>query len=104
MQHLVIVTTGGTIDKIYFDDKSTFQIGAPQIGEILEALGVAFSFDVVPVMRKEALALGFSVMTHPPELASLAPVVDRATTTAVGNPSTAENSCGMLSFTRTTTQ
>ena len=36
MQHLTIVTTGGTIDKIYFDDKSTFQIGAPQIGEILQ--------------------------------------------------------------------
>ena len=42
LQHLTIVTTGGTIDKIYFDDKSTFQIGAPQIGEILTALGVAF--------------------------------------------------------------
>ena len=52
MQHLTIVTTGGTIDKIYFDDKSTFQIGAPQIGEILEALGVAFSFEVVSVLRK----------------------------------------------------
>ncbi len=38
MQHLSIVTTGGTIDKIYFDDKSTFQIGAPQIGDILQAL------------------------------------------------------------------
>lgn len=55
MQHLVIVTTGGTIDKIYFDDKSTFQIGAPQIGEILETLGVAFTFDVVPVLRKDSL-------------------------------------------------
>jgi len=55
MQHLVIVTTGGTIDKIYFDDKSTFQIGAPQIGEILEALGVAFTFDVLPAMRKDSL-------------------------------------------------
>ena len=55
LQHLTIVATGGTIDKIYFDDKSTFQIGAPQIGEILEALGVAFSFDVVPVMRKDSL-------------------------------------------------
>src|SRR5690606_38814193 len=53
MQKLAIVTTGGTIDKIYFDDKSTFQIGAPQIGEILEALGVAFEFDVVPLLRKD---------------------------------------------------
>ena len=55
MQHLTIVTTGGTIDKIYFDDKSQFQIGAPQIGEILEALGVAFTFEVVSVMRKDSL-------------------------------------------------
>ena len=55
MQHLAIVTTGGTIDKIYFDDKSQFQIGAPQIGEILEALGVAFTFEVVPVLRKDSL-------------------------------------------------
>jgi L-asparaginase len=55
MQHLVIVTTGGTIDKIYFDDKSTFQIGEPQIGDILAALGVAFTFDVVPLMRKDSL-------------------------------------------------
>jgi L-asparaginase len=55
MQHLTIVTTGGTIDKIYFDDKSTFQIGEPQIGEILEALGVAFTFEVLPVLRKDSL-------------------------------------------------
>ncbi|MBX3689948.1 asparaginase domain-containing protein [Dokdonella sp.] len=57
MQHLTIVTTGGTIDKIYFDDKSTFQIGSPQIGEILETLGVAFAFDVVSVLRKDSLHL-----------------------------------------------
>ena len=29
MQHLTIVTTGGTIDKIYFDELSDFQIGEP---------------------------------------------------------------------------
>jgi L-asparaginase len=57
MQHLTIITTGGTIDKIYFDDKSTFQIGAPQIGDILQALGVGFTFDVIPVMRKDSLHL-----------------------------------------------
>ncbi len=57
MQHLVIVATGGTIDKIYFDDKSTFQIGEPQIGEILQQLGVAFTFEVVPVLRKDSLHL-----------------------------------------------
>ncbi|TLY48227.1 MAG: asparaginase [Gammaproteobacteria bacterium] len=55
MQHLTIIATGGTIDKVYFDDKSTFQIGTPQIGEILNALGVAFSFDVIPLLRKDSL-------------------------------------------------
>jgi L-asparaginase len=55
MQHLSIVTTGGTIDKIYFDDKSAYEIGDPQIGKILDALGVAFSFDVLPAMRKDSL-------------------------------------------------
>ena len=55
MDQLCIVTTGGTIDKIYFDDKSSFQIGAPQIGEILEHLGVAFAFDVIAIMRKDSL-------------------------------------------------
>ncbi len=55
LQHLTIVATGGTIDKIYFDDKSTYQIGAPQIGEILGKLGVAFTFDVIALMRKDSL-------------------------------------------------
>jgi L-asparaginase len=55
LNHLSIVATGGTIDKIYFDDKSNYQIGAPQIGEILTQLGVAFTFDVVALMRKDSL-------------------------------------------------
>ena len=55
LQHLTIVTTGGTIDKVYFDDKSTYQIGAPQIGDILTSLGVAFTFDVIPLLRKDSL-------------------------------------------------
>jgi L-asparaginase len=55
MQHLSIITTGGTIDKVYFDDKSAYEIGDPQIGKILEALGVAFTFDVLPAMRKDSL-------------------------------------------------
>ena len=53
MEELLIVTTGGTIDKIYFDDKSDYQIGDPQIGQILKELGVAFRFTVIPIIRKE---------------------------------------------------
>lgn len=55
MQHLTVITTGGTIDKVYFDAKSDYRIGAPQIADILSQLGVAFEFDVVPVLRKDSL-------------------------------------------------
>lgn len=55
MDSLCIVTTGGTIDKIYFDDKSDFQVGEPQIGRILEDLGVAFRYNVIPIIRKDSL-------------------------------------------------
>lgn len=55
MDQLCIVTTGGTIDKIYFDDKSDFQIGDPQIGQILRDLGVAFRFEVISLLRKDSL-------------------------------------------------
>ena len=55
MEELLIVTTGGTIDKIYFDDKSDYQVGDPQIGRILEELGVAFRFRVIPILRKDSL-------------------------------------------------
>ncbi len=55
MEELLIVTTGGTIDKIYFDDKSDYQIGDPQIGMILRELGVTFRFTVIPILRKDSL-------------------------------------------------
>ena len=55
MDNLLIVTTGGTIDKVYFDEKSDYQVGEPQIGRILQELGVAFEFRVVPILRKDSL-------------------------------------------------
>lgn len=55
MEGLLIVTTGGTIDKVYFDAKSDYQVGEPQIGKILGDLGVAFRFRVIPLLRKDSL-------------------------------------------------
>jgi L-asparaginase len=60
MNSLLILTTGGTIDKIYFDDKSDYQVGEPQIGRILKELGVVIPFTVVPVMRKDSLHIDAS--------------------------------------------
>ena len=54
---LTVITTGGTIDKVYFDAESDYQIGDPQIGEILKGFNVAMEFDVIPLMRKDSLEL-----------------------------------------------
>lgn len=55
--HIQIITTGGTIDKIYFDAKSDYQIGDPVIGELLQRMQVGFDFSVMALMRKDSLEL-----------------------------------------------
>ncbi len=57
MHRLSIITTGGTIDKIYFDSLSEFQVGEPQIGKILRDIGVGFEFDLISLLRKDSLEL-----------------------------------------------
>jgi L-asparaginase len=54
---LTIITTGGTIDKIYFDAKSHYQIGDPQITEILATFGPALEFETISLMRKDSLEM-----------------------------------------------
>lgn len=50
-------TTGGTIDKIYFDAKSEYQVGSPQVIEVLEQARVSFEYEVVPILKKDSLDL-----------------------------------------------
>ena len=54
---VLILTTGGTIDKEYFDARSTYEIGEPQIGALLSNAGVAFPYAVETLMRKDSLDL-----------------------------------------------
>jgi len=54
---LHIITTGGTIDKIYFDAKSDYQVGDPVIGELLTRMAVNFPFTVESAMRKDSLEM-----------------------------------------------
>lgn len=54
---IVVLTTGGTIDKVYFDDMSRFEVGETVVGKILREGGVTFDFEVVPLMRKDSLQL-----------------------------------------------
>ena len=57
MDHLIIITTGGTIDKVYFDDLSDFKVGEPQIIRVLEQLNVSFRWEVRQLMRKDSLQI-----------------------------------------------
>lgn len=52
-----LFSTGGTIDKIYFDAKSEFQVGDPLVNEIFADALVAFDFAVEPLMRKDSLEI-----------------------------------------------
>ena len=54
---ILIVTTGGTIDKVYFDAHSTYEIGEPHVPEILAASHVAADVVVVSLLRKDSLEL-----------------------------------------------
>ncbi|MBT8108152.1 MAG: asparaginase [Gammaproteobacteria bacterium] len=53
--HIRFITTGGTIDKIYFDELSQFEIGESQVEHILREGLVQFDWDVVPLMKKDSL-------------------------------------------------
>ena len=50
-----VFTTGGTIDKIYFDAKSSFEVGEPQIGQLLSEANVVFDYAVHPILQKDSL-------------------------------------------------
>lgn len=50
-----IFTTGGTIDKVYFDAKSNYTVGDPLIGGILEHAAVNFDFEIEKIMAKDSL-------------------------------------------------
>jgi L-asparaginase len=51
------LTTGGTIDKIYFDAMSQFEVGESQVEHILTEGLVNFDYDIVSLFRKDSLEL-----------------------------------------------
>ncbi|MCG8466114.1 MAG: asparaginase domain-containing protein [Xanthomonadales bacterium] len=52
-----VLTTGGTIDKIYFDAKSDFEVGEPVIGHVLDQAKAAFAYEITEIMKKDSLEL-----------------------------------------------
>jgi L-asparaginase len=54
---IAVVTTGGTIDKAYFDALSEYQIGESVIGRLLALAQVTLPFRVIEHLRKDSLDL-----------------------------------------------
>lgn len=52
-----VFTTGGTIDKTYFDKKSDYQVGEPQAGGVLERANVVIEYAVESILKKDSLDL-----------------------------------------------
>lgn len=57
MTPILIITTGGTIDKVYFDAASEFEVGDSVVGRLLEQAHVQASVEIVELMRKDSLEL-----------------------------------------------
>ena len=55
--HISIIAVGGTIDKVYFDAKSQYEVGPPNIARVLGELNLAVSYSVTSLMRKDSLDL-----------------------------------------------
>jgi len=50
-----IFTAGGTIDKVYFDAKSEYAVGDPQIADIMQVARVGFDFSCEVLVQKDSL-------------------------------------------------
>lgn len=50
-----IFSCGGTIDKVYFDANSEYEVGEPQISEIFRRANVTFEYSIESLMRKDSL-------------------------------------------------
>jgi L-asparaginase len=54
---IAVVTTGGTIDKLYFDSLSEYQVGESVVRKLLSVANVKYPFDIVEALRKDSLEL-----------------------------------------------
>ncbi|MBH1991890.1 MAG: asparaginase [Sphingomonadaceae bacterium] len=54
---ILLLTTGGTIDKIYFDALSDYQVGETVMAKLLEVARVKRPFRIEEVTRKDSLEL-----------------------------------------------
>ena len=57
MKLIHFLCAGGTIDKIYFDAKSDYQIGEPAVAQMLDEMPIHFDYLISSVLRKDSLEM-----------------------------------------------
>lgn len=55
IDQILILTAGGTIDKVYFDQLSEYQVGPSGIDRVLRAISFASPYRVVSLLQKDSL-------------------------------------------------
>lgn len=56
-EKMLVLTTGGTFDKVYFDAKSEFEVGHSIVGQMLSQAEVSRPFELYELLRKDSLEL-----------------------------------------------
>ncbi|MEI7926968.1 MAG: asparaginase domain-containing protein [Verrucomicrobiales bacterium] len=54
---LLVLTTGGTIDKLYFDASSEYEIGDPMLPMVFRESAVTLPWRLISLLRKDSLEL-----------------------------------------------
>lgn len=54
---LLVLTTGGTIDKVYFDATSEYEVGESTVPIVFREAGVTLPWRLEPLFRKDSLEL-----------------------------------------------
>jgi len=57
MIRIKIFSVGGTIDKIYFDAKSTYEVGPPNIARVLSDLTLNIEYRISSLFQKDSLEM-----------------------------------------------
>lgn len=57
MTKLLLLTTGGTIDKIYFDANSEYEVGSAVALSILHAMKVDYDIEHIEICKKDSLEM-----------------------------------------------
>ena len=63
---MLILTTGGTIDKVYFDAASEFEVGDPIVPHIFKDVGAYIDYELISLFRKDSLEIPGNGREPPP--------------------------------------